>query len=59
MTDNPKQPIEARLPTDDEREGMNWYNSLTNEGRTFWLRAAGTYVPADAWRLYKREKGRT
>jgi hypothetical protein len=35
-------------PADDEREGMEWYNSLTDAGRASWLKRVGTYVPADA-----------
>lgn len=40
--------------TDDEREGMDWWNSLTESSRAYWLDFAGSAVPADAWACFKR-----
>jgi len=36
----------------DAREGMTWWNNLTEEMRRYWLATAGSAVPADAWRAY-------
>ena len=40
--------------TDDEAKGIAWWNALSEEDRAFWLRAAISAVPADAWAYYKR-----
>jgi hypothetical protein len=34
--------------------GMKWWNSLSEEDRRFWLSAAITGVPAQAWAYYRR-----
>jgi hypothetical protein len=40
---------------DDAHEGMNWWNSLPEELRRFWMDQAGnTGVVADAWEAFKR-----
>lgn len=41
-------------PTADELAGITWWNGLSEEDRAFWLRAALTSVPAEAWAYYKR-----
>ena len=41
-------------PTEDERAGIDWWNSLTEESRAEWLRIAGSAKPADAWTEYKQ-----
>lgn len=40
--------------TADERAGIEWWNALTEEDRRFWLAAALTAVPAEAWQYFKR-----
>lgn len=40
--------------TDDERAGMDWWNALSEADRRFWLSAAISAVPADAWAYFKR-----
>jgi hypothetical protein len=37
-----------------EKDGIKWWNSMGEEDRRFWLRAALTATPADAWAYYKR-----
>lgn len=41
-------------PTPDEITGMNWWNALHQADRRFWLAAALTATPAQAWAYYKR-----
>lgn len=37
------------------REGVTWWNALTDEERVYWMDAAGnTGVAADAWEAFKR-----
>jgi len=38
----------------DEKAGIDWWNALSIEDRAFWLRAALSAVPAEAWAYYKR-----
>jgi hypothetical protein len=33
---------------------MTWWNGLDEADRRFWLKAALSAVPADAWTYYKR-----
>ena len=40
--------------TTDEAAGIAWWNALAEADRAFWLRAAMSVVPADAWAYYKR-----
>jgi hypothetical protein len=40
--------------TVDERAGMDWWNALTEDSRAYWLPAANSAVPAEAWAEYKR-----
>lgn len=40
--------------TTDEAAGIAWWNALAEADRAFWLRAAMSAVPADAWAYYKR-----
>jgi len=44
----------AAHQTADEVGGMTWWNGLDEADRRFWLRAALSAVPADAWTYYKR-----
>jgi hypothetical protein len=44
--------------TADERTGIAWWNSLGKAARLYWLRQAGSAVPADAWSEYKRTQSR-
>jgi hypothetical protein len=46
-----------REPTDDERDGMTWWNGLEETARGFWAKKAGnTGRAADAWAAYKRTR---
>lgn len=45
-------------PTVDEVLGMAWWNGLSRQERAFWLRAAMTAVPAEAWAYFKRATAR-
>ncbi len=47
----------AREPTEDERDGINWWNSLSEPQRLTWLNAAASAKPADAWAEFKRCAG--
>jgi hypothetical protein len=41
--------------TNDDRAGMDWWNSLTETERAYWMAKAGnTGRAVDAWRAYKR-----
>jgi hypothetical protein len=50
MTEDQLTPAERQ----DALAGIDWWNSLTEDVRRYWLTAAGTTVPAEAWALYKR-----
>jgi hypothetical protein len=39
---------------DDAKRGTAWFNGLSRFDRAFWLGAANSAVPADAWAAYKR-----
>lgn len=39
--------------TSDEKLGIDWWNSLTEVARSYWLSVAGSAVPAEAWAAYK------
>jgi hypothetical protein len=41
-------------PTRDERDGMAWWNALTEDRRAYWLREAKTAIVAEAWAEFKR-----
>ena len=41
-------PVEER----DPKEGIDWWNSLTEKKRGQWLESVGTAVPADAWHAH-------
>jgi hypothetical protein len=44
-----------REPTPEEQAGMDWWNSLSEAAREYWLgQAAGAGSAADAWEAYKR-----
>ncbi|EWS66581.1 hypothetical protein Y695_00174 [Hydrogenophaga sp. T4] len=50
--------IENREPTVDEMMGIAWWNSLTEQDRARWMRAAeNTGVVADAWAAFKKGWG--
>lgn len=38
----------------DEQRGIEWWNALDEADRRFWLAAACSAVPADAWAYFKR-----
>ena len=38
----------------DEASGIDWWNVLTEDDRRFWLAAALTATPAEAWKYFKR-----
>lgn len=40
--------------TDLEAQGITWWNEMNEDCRLFWLRAAMTSVPAEAWAYYRR-----
>jgi len=40
--------------TDIEAQGIAWWNEMNEDCRLFWLRAAMTAVPAEAWAYYRR-----
>ena len=40
-------------PTADESAGMDWWNSIDEAERAYWLAEAGSAVPADAWATYQ------
>ncbi len=42
---------------EDDQAGIDWWNSCSEADRAFWLRAALTAVPAQAWKHYKGCKG--
>ncbi|MBF0482213.1 MAG: hypothetical protein HQK82_11160 [Desulfovibrionaceae bacterium] len=35
--------------TEDEANGMAWWNNLSEAQREAWCRVAGSAMPADAW----------
>jgi hypothetical protein len=37
-----------------ERDGIAWWNALQPFERAYWLRAAGSAVPAEAWEAHQR-----
>lgn len=45
-----------REPSADERDGMDWWNSLPESERAVWLAKAQSAKPSDAWAAYKRAK---
>ena len=46
-----------RQPTEDERDGIAWWNGLDERTRGVWLEKAGnTGRVTDAWEAYKRDK---
>ena len=46
--------FEVKTMTDDEKNGIDWWNSMTEFVRSYWLSVAGSAVPADAWAEYKK-----
>lgn len=49
--------MDDRELTEDEVLGVAWWNGLTEKERAFWLQAARSAVPADAWAFWKRQEG--
>lgn len=43
------------VPTDDERAGMEWWNSLDKRMRRYWLERANSALPTKAWETFKRQ----
>lgn len=46
----------AACDATDTRQGMEWFNGLTDTGRGYWLNLAGSSVPAEAWAAFKRTR---
>lgn len=46
-------PQEQHGTADDTRAGIAWFNSLAPAERRYWLEAADSAVPADAWAAFK------
>lgn len=46
--------MQKRKPTQDERQGMNWWNNATRSERRYWLDIAKSARPADAWQAFKK-----
>lgn len=44
--------------TTDEKAGIEWWNSLTEADRRFWILLSLGNRPADAWAYYKRSNGK-
>ena len=40
---------------EDIRKGVDWWDGLTDAERGYWRERAESPIPADAWRLYKRQ----
>ena len=49
----------ATAPTADEQAGIDWWNGQSEADRAVWLRAANTYIPAEAWAYFKASSRRT
>mgnify|MGYP001606873553 CR=1 FL=1 len=45
-----------RQPTQDEQDGMDWWNGLNERMRKYWMAQAETGVVADAWEIYKNAR---
>jgi hypothetical protein len=55
-------PLDFSIPTlglDLAKEGIAWFNSLSERERAAALKAANKSVPAEAWAHYKRSRGPT
>jgi hypothetical protein len=39
---------------ENARAGITWWNNLSRAERRYWLEAANSAVPADAWQAYRR-----
>lgn len=48
-------PPTERKPTQDELDGMTWWNSLTEKERAYWLAQADTAIAAQAWAHFKKK----
>jgi len=42
--------------TDDEKAMIEWWNSLPNTARSFWIETGGAAVVVDAWKCFKRHQ---
>lgn len=49
-----EDPERAGVMTADERDGIAWWNGLSEDDRRFWLACAVSAIPAEAWACYKR-----
>lgn len=47
--------IEGVPASSDERDGMAWWNGLTEGARGMWLRTLGVMTVADAWARHKTD----
>jgi len=52
---NRTPPPEGRKPTQDELDGMTWFNSLSEQERAYWLAQADTAIAAQAWAQFKKK----
>jgi len=43
----------------NEQAGIDWWNALTEQDRRFWMQAAASAVPADAWAEFQRVHAET
>ena len=48
-----KQPT-SRATTTDALKGIEWWNSLSRLERAYWLGAANSQAPVDAWCAFKK-----
>jgi len=46
----------SRAPTSDEAAGMEWWNSLGEIARGYWLSRANCGTVADAYAAFKRDQ---
>lgn len=53
-----RAPVDARIPNDDERAGMDWWNGLPEAARGAWLTASKGSSAADAWAYFKTKRER-
>lgn len=45
--------LPAAHQTADDSDGIAWWNGMSVQDRRFWLAAAASAVPADAWACFK------
>ncbi len=45
--------LAVRVSPADALVGMSWFNGLSQSERAYWLEAAGSACPADAWHAFQ------